>query len=250
MNRLVMEAMVVGEGGEIVSVADGAAALACLEARGADAFDAVLTDVQMPGIDGYELAARIAGLAPALPVIGVTAHAMAEEAERCRAAGMADRLTKPVDLERLVAAVLGRVRGAGDRPPPFVEPDARPSVALAAGIPDGPLVDERVILERIGGNREVLPRMVGVAAESVVAVPGHLRDALAAGDREAMAFNAHYAKGTAGYLELPWLHAMALAAEKAARDGAADAPQRIEQLARALERLIEDLDRLAASLKS
>lgn len=63
-------------------------------------------DVQMPELDGYEATRRIKRIAPALPVVGQTAHALKEEHMRCLAAGMAATLIKPLDIEMLVAAVL------------------------------------------------------------------------------------------------------------------------------------------------
>ena len=64
-------------------------------------FDAILMDVQLPAIDGCEATTRIraheAEGACHVPVIGVTAHAMAEHQEACRAAGMDAVITKPVD---------------------------------------------------------------------------------------------------------------------------------------------------------
>lgn len=64
-------------------------------------FDAILMDVQLPAIDGCEATTRIrrheATGACHVPVIGVTAHAMTEHQEACRAAGMDAVITKPVD---------------------------------------------------------------------------------------------------------------------------------------------------------
>jgi CheY-like chemotaxis protein len=69
-------------------------------------FDAVLMDLQMPVMDGLsatrELRARQArGELPAFPIVALTAHAMASDADACRAAGMAGYLTKPLTLEAL-----------------------------------------------------------------------------------------------------------------------------------------------------
>ncbi|MDQ2780476.1 MAG: response regulator [Pseudomonadota bacterium] len=64
-------------------------------------------------MDGIEATGRILRVAPSLPVIGFTAHAMAEERERCRTAGMVDCVVKPVDMELLVDALL---RHTGGRP--------------------------------------------------------------------------------------------------------------------------------------
>lgn len=61
--------------------------------------DIILSDVNMPNMDGYRLTQRIRQLGLTLPVIGVTANALAEEKQRCIASGMDSCLSKPVTLE-------------------------------------------------------------------------------------------------------------------------------------------------------
>ncbi|WP_428559829.1 MAG: ATP-binding protein [Solidesulfovibrio sp. DCME] len=72
--------------------------------------DLVLMDVQMPGLDGLEITARIrsgalAGVAPDLPIIGLSAHGEAEARNRWLAAGLSDYIVKPVTRKRLLEAV-------------------------------------------------------------------------------------------------------------------------------------------------
>jgi CheY-like chemotaxis protein len=62
-------------------------------------------DLQMPELDGYEAARQILAMAPELPIIGQTAHALAEDREKCLAAGMVDHIAKPIDLRQLVAMI-------------------------------------------------------------------------------------------------------------------------------------------------
>ena len=69
----------------------------------------VLMDVQMPGMDGFEATRRIRLIAPALPVVGVTAYALAEEREKCLASGMVDVVTKPINLKVLVETIRRQV---------------------------------------------------------------------------------------------------------------------------------------------
>ncbi|MDR3234234.1 MAG: response regulator, partial [Planctomycetaceae bacterium] len=71
------------------------------------AFDLVLMDLQMPVMDGYE-ATKIIKSTPDykdIPVYALTAHAFAEERERCRLLGMQEHLTKPIDIEKFYAAL-------------------------------------------------------------------------------------------------------------------------------------------------
>jgi two-component system capsular synthesis sensor histidine kinase RcsC len=64
-------------------------------------FDLLLTDLNMPRMNGYELASSLRERGVSTPIIGVTANAMKEEETRCRAAGMNSWLVKPIDLRSL-----------------------------------------------------------------------------------------------------------------------------------------------------
>jgi signal transduction histidine kinase/CheY-like chemotaxis protein len=106
-------AAILGKSGHRVRVAgSGEEALEILAAR---PFDLVLMDVQLPGIDGLETVRRIRAAAGAayagVPVVALTANAMAGDRERCLAAGMDDYLAKPVRRAELLAAI-ARLAGA------------------------------------------------------------------------------------------------------------------------------------------
>ena len=113
INRLILEDLLVHEGADVVFAEHGRLAIERLKEAGVAAFDVVLMDVQMPVMDGFEATRRVLELAPGLPVIGLTAHALAEERQRCLAAGMVEHVSKPIDADELVDAILRHVRRNG-----------------------------------------------------------------------------------------------------------------------------------------
>ena len=104
VNQLVAKGMLGKLGCEVIVAAHGGEALEQLEQA---AFDLVLMDCNMPVMDGYEASRRIrqSGRWPDLPIVALTANAMPEERERCRAAGMNDYLAKPFRREELLALI-------------------------------------------------------------------------------------------------------------------------------------------------
>ncbi len=110
VNMLIGVALLQHWGVLVTEASDGALALAAVDRAAAAGrpFDVVLMDVQMPGMSGHEAtqALRLRYSAAQLPVIALTAAALVSERERAVAVGMNDFLTKPVDPERLLAALL------------------------------------------------------------------------------------------------------------------------------------------------
>jgi CheY-like chemotaxis protein len=110
MNRDMLSRRLARRGYEVVLAVDGEEGIA--KAR-AEAPALILMDMSLPGLDGWEATRRIKAGADtaAIPVIALTAHAMAGDREQALAAGCDDFDTKPVDLARLLAkieALLGR----------------------------------------------------------------------------------------------------------------------------------------------
>lgn len=102
VNQKVAQRLLQRLGVGVTIASSGEAALALLEQQ---PFHLILMDVQMPGMDGYETTRRLRQAGHATPVVALTAHAFAEEAERARQAGMQEFLTKPlrvVDLEAVL----------------------------------------------------------------------------------------------------------------------------------------------------
>ncbi|MGE5452884.1 MAG: PAS domain S-box protein [Acidobacteriota bacterium] len=102
INQMVLHEFLKLEGAEVTFVDSGQAAIDLVRAHAPPPFDLILMDVQMPLVDGYEATRQIKRLAPHLPIVGQTAHAMEEERDKCVAAGMVDLVVKPIELDRLV----------------------------------------------------------------------------------------------------------------------------------------------------
>ena len=117
VNRRLARGLLERGGYRVVEAANGEEAIALL-GRGDAGVDVVLMDVQMPVLDGLEATRRIRRLpgAASLPVVALTAHALAGDREECLAAGMDDYLSKPLNREELLATVARWVRRArGER---------------------------------------------------------------------------------------------------------------------------------------
>jgi PAS domain S-box-containing protein len=114
VNMMVAQAMLEQWGVRVEVATDGQAALDAVAqaTRRGDDFDAVLMDVQMPGMSGYEATQilRRQYAADALPVIALTAAALVSEREQALSYGMNDFLTKPIDGARLHAALVRCLR--------------------------------------------------------------------------------------------------------------------------------------------
>jgi CheY-like chemotaxis protein len=112
MNRDMLSRRLLRRGYEVAIAVDGAQGV---EMARTERPDLVLMDLSLPVIDGWEATRRIkAGQdTKHLPVIGLTAHAMAGDREKALEAGCDDYDTKPIELERLLQKVEALIQGAG-----------------------------------------------------------------------------------------------------------------------------------------
>jgi len=99
-------------GFEVLVSRDG---LEALEAATAQKPDLVLMDMSLPKLDGYEVTRRLkAGSATsAIPILGLSAHAMAGDREKALAAGCEEYETKPIEFERLIGKIQTALRTRG-----------------------------------------------------------------------------------------------------------------------------------------
>ncbi|MGB7910745.1 MAG: response regulator [Desulfobaccales bacterium] len=106
MNRDMLSRRLLKQGFEVVIAVDGEQAVALARS---EAPDLILMDISLPGLDGWE-ATRLLKAMPetrSIPIIALTAHAMAGDREKSLAAGCNDYDTKPIDFRRLVEKIQG-----------------------------------------------------------------------------------------------------------------------------------------------
>jgi two-component system capsular synthesis sensor histidine kinase RcsC len=100
-NRMLLCEQLASLGCQVKAASSGKQALELLD----DDWDVLLTDLNMPGMSGYQLAEAVRALRPALPIMAITAHATKDERKRCAAAGMTHVMIKPLSLQQLNDAV-------------------------------------------------------------------------------------------------------------------------------------------------
>ncbi|NDY57193.1 PAS domain-containing protein [Desulfovibrio sulfodismutans] len=172
-------------GHDTTVAADGFAALKTL-AR--ESYDLVLMDLELPGMDGIEVARRIrAGEAgadrAATPIVAMTAHVLDEAREQCRAAGMDSYMAKPVnffELEALIERLLAQA----------------PHVATGKQ----PLFDKEQAKRRMGIDDQTLEPIFQAALEEFGDLLERLQHAADAGDAQALRIHAHTLKSVGATL--------------------------------------------------
>lgn len=178
------------------------------------AYDLILMDVRMPRMDGFAATAAIRalpGTAGRVPILAMTAAAMAGDREKCLAAGMDGHLPKPMDRAALLGAVAEALDARPRRPratAPAEEPHATPALL------DHTTLDE--LRSAVGPGR--LPRLIGVFAEETRA---RLARLAATKDLRAIEDEAHGLKSAAGTFGAAALREAAAAIEAACVAGEA-----------------------------
>ena len=242
LNRLVLSRLLEQEGASLECFESAGAALERLRNGGGSACDVVLSDVQMPEMDGYELAAIIAASYPALPVIGLTAHTLSEDRARCLRAGMREHVAKPVDIDVLVAAILRHAPHEAGMPELASGRARRAEAASAQPLAASDvLIDWAEIERRFGNKAAFVTRLAGTALESYETAAEALRSPETQADSARIALIAHNIKSSAGTLKVEHLYQLAMRTDAAAREARPEAAGLAAELAAALDGAITAL---------
>lgn len=221
-------------------------------------YDAVLMDLQMPGMDGLTATAKIRGdpRFATLPIIAMTASAMAEETEQCLAVGMNDHISKPIEPDLLMLTLARHFRPTPeDGPASRTAPEkqyradatgpAAPGGEFLVNISGIPGLDVAGGLRRVANNRQLYRTLLAKFVEGQETAAGTIREALTKGDRFSAERVAHAAKGAAANLGALELSLRAGDLEHALRTGLSDG-----RLNEALERFSDTLTSLITRIRS
>ncbi|HEX2055470.1 MAG TPA: response regulator [Nitrospiraceae bacterium] len=199
-----------------------------LEALDNGGYAAIVMDCQMPELDGYDTTkiirererAAVSGSSyengsslSHIPIIALTADALQEARDRCRAAGMDDYLAKPIRteqlgqvLERWLPAPPALHSRSESRPPSHHAPATEP-------------FDAHRMLLNIGGDAQLFTQLLDLFLDRYPTMLRDIQDAVRTGDGEKLEYAAHALKGTAGTLCAPDVLSVTAALEAAGRSG-------------------------------
>jgi signal transduction histidine kinase/DNA-binding response OmpR family regulator len=236
VNRMLAVTILEKRGHKVVAVEDGRAAVQAYNNQHRSRFDVVLMDVQMPIMSGFDATEAIREREKAtgarIPIIAVTAHAMAGDRERCLAAGMSGYLAKPLQVHQLIAAV----ESLGEA--------ARTAAPRAKEEPRTAAIDERAALARAGGDRKLVRDLGRIFLEDLPTRLLELRTAVASADPDAVRATAHTVKGSAAMFGAAGAVSAALSLETLGRLG------HLAGAADSLRTLEEELTRVEAAIRS
>jgi len=196
----------------------------------------------MPVLDGYAATRSIHTVAPGLPVIGLTAHALPDEKERCLAAGMVDHVIKPIDIRQLTNAILKATTHSNSLASGETRSiDMTPVTTRQTQASTDSIINWNAVYERFHGDEELVGRMIDLTLQSEENTASNIRQAANRHNYDSLSFTAHGLKSLAGYMELTQMQELAFQTEQAARTGQTEALELAGQLADSLESMLAAL---------
>ena len=232
-NLLLVQTLLEDMGAKVLAVDSGYAAVKAVQS---ESFDLVMMDVQMPGMDGRQSTEAIRqwengrNCSP-LPVIALTAHAMANEKRALLQSGMDDYLTKPIS-ERQLAQVVLKWTGLALRN----QGPERSGEVSGNGL-ELQVLDHDEGLRLAAGKADLAADMLAMLLASLEADREAIRAARAANDHNALIERVHRLHGATRYCGVPQLRAACQRSETLLKQEDVKAFAALDELERAISRL-------------
>jgi CheY-like chemotaxis protein len=234
-NQRLLRMQLAGAGASVTSALNGQIALDLVATQ---TFDLILMDMQMPVMDGYAATAELRRRGVTTPIIALTADAMAEDRDKCRASGCDGYLSKPVEEEELLKtahnylelrcspgeSIAGAPRPAEDRGDSYIGDSSR-------------IIAPNSIKSSQAGN----PRIMEIVPEFVAGLPAQVQkmiDLLASNDLPGLSNVAHQLRGACGGYGFAPISGPARTVEQSIKDG------QVESITAQVESLIELIRRI------
>jgi CheY-like chemotaxis protein len=250
INQQLAAELLASKGVAVEVAGNGQEAIERITARAPDYYGVVLMDLQMPVLDGYE-ATRQLRLDPRyldLPIVAMTAHAMADERERCLVLGMNGHISKPIDPDVLYATLAGlRTRKGVARPGPTTPGAAGTAAAIGPPRTELPAIDgldTEAGLRHAAGNAALYAQLLRRFAQDYAGFGPEVEAMLSSSRRDEAARQAHTLKGLSGSLGAKDVRPCAADLEIAVRGGD------IADARAALQKTVASLAPLVAAIRA
>ncbi|MCH5376001.1 MAG: response regulator [Planctomycetes bacterium] len=239
VNQLTAKTMLERFGHEVSIAGNG---LEAIEYYKQHEYDLIFMDVQMPEMDGLTATAEIRKIEREtgrhIPIVAMTAHAMAGDKERCLEAGMDSYVSKPIRRKELKQVISEVVNQFLKTPSPSESSTEEESEAMSE------ILDEAELLEEIDNDKEYLKTMLEMFERDAKERLPKLKEAVQKGDCEMVLSEAHAVKGGVGNFFAKESFAIAAELETGGRNQSLDGSQEL------LTRLEQEIEKLIDKLKT
>ena len=233
INQQIVRGLLEKKGVELEIAADGQQAVELVQ-HAQHAFDLILMDIQMPVMDGYQASRAIRALDPNIPIVALTANAMAEQLDEARAAGMSDHLIKPIDVATFYKTLQQYIQAQEETEtvPTMISSPA------AGGIPQFSHIDAAKGLSHCANDANLYLKVLKDFALS------NTDTDLTAMDVETCKRQIHSLKGLSASIGADKLHDMAQQLERSSRNAGMDEQLSsfVEELAVVVREILDNLD--------
>ncbi|MBF0097086.1 MAG: PAS domain S-box protein [Magnetococcales bacterium] len=216
--------------------------LEAVEAVRKQSFDAILMDVQMPVLDGYDATRRLRSeLGVTVPIIAMTANAMVGDREKSLQSGMNDHVSKPIDPQHLFGTLCKWLLGDGTVSGVIAQAAAVQTAGSAQTLPTIAGLNQAVALRRCANNPQLLERLLRRFAVDQRDFVLRLRESWQQGQQAEAVRLAHTLKGLAGSIGAEALQEVAWRLEKGLTESSAETEQLLQGVEKVLQPLLQAL---------